>query len=163
MAAVCLLQFYNRVATVYDACSKCVASALRRALGPEPARIFLMRNGDIVRATPGLNVSEAYVYDPATHQIRASRPAPARGAVLSDDVRRRPVPFVALSVTNQGMTTDLSEWVGEVRSAPLPFPITAAHLVDLYCLAFSKYIPSDATIHYTTNTGEEGTATRSRS
>lgn len=154
MAAVCLLQFYNRVATVYDACSKCVASALRRALGPEPARIFLMRNGDIVSATPGLNVSEAYMYNPATHQIRSVR---------DDDVRRRPVPFVALSVTNQGVTTDLSEWVGEVRSAPLPFPITAAHLVDLYCLAFSTYIPSDATINYTTNTGEEGTATRSRS
>jgi hypothetical protein len=154
MATVCLLQFYNRVATVYDACSKCVASALRRALGPEPARIFLMRNGDIVSATPGLNVSEAYVYNPATHQIRS---------VIPDDVRRRPVPFVALSVTNQGVTTDLSEWVGEVRSAPLPFPITAAHLVDLYCLAFSTYIPSDATIQYTTNTGEEGTATRSRS
>jgi hypothetical protein len=153
MAAVCLLQFYNRVVTVYDACSKCLASALRRALGPEPERIFLMRNGDIVRATPGLNVSEAFVYDPATHQIRAVR---------DDDVRRRPVPFVALSATNQGVTTDLSDWVGEVRSAPLPFPLTAAHLVDLYCLAFSTYIPSDATIHYTTNTGEEGVTTRSR-
>jgi len=154
--AVCLIRCYERLATAYESCTTSMTNALRRAVGPAPERIVLMANGDVTRVVYGLDVSAAYLYDPATRQIR-----PFVDRAITE--RRRPVPFVALTITQNGTTRDLSEWVGELRSVPLPFTVTATQLVDLWCLAHHAYIASDAQIQYTTNTGDEGTVRRTRS
>jgi len=156
MAALCLIRCYEKLATAYESCATHVASALRRALGPEPERIVLMANGDVTRIVRGVDLSTAFIYDPTTRQIRPSvERVPAE--------RRRPVPFVALSVSNNGSVTDLTDWVGELRSVPLPFALTAVQLVDLWCLTCHAYVSSNAVIHYTTNAGDEGTTIRTRS
>jgi hypothetical protein len=155
MAAVCFLRGYERLSICYEACSKSIARWLRTALGPEPERVFLLGNGDIVRSSfRGADLSGAFVYDPASYQIRPIDDAPCR---------RRPVPFVAITVHDGTDTIDLSEWVGEVRSALLPFPLTAAQLVNLWSNSYQTYISSNATIRYTTREGDEGVATRTSS
>lgn len=149
MAGLCFLRCVERLATSWESCSASALRWARRLLGPEPDRIFLLPNGDIVRTSPGLDVSGAFVYEPTTRQV-----VPINSL---NNERKRPVPFVALALTHNETRTDLSEWVGELRSPPLPFQITAVHLVRLYSLAYNTYISSDATIHYTTNAGDEGT------
>ena len=155
MAGVCLLRGYERFCVFYEACAKSVAKWMRKALGPEPERVFLLRNGDFVRSSfRGADLSGAFVYDPASCQIRPLSEEPGR---------KRPVPYVALTVRFGGDMIDLTEWVGEVRTAPLPFPFTAAQLVDLWSNSYQTYIPSNATIHYTTREGDEGVASRTTS
>jgi len=139
----------------YESCTKSIAQWLRRALGPEPEHVFLLGNGDVVRSSfRGADLSGAFVYDPTSCQIQSLADVPGR---------RRPVPFVALTVHRGSVVIDLSEWVGEVRSAPLPFPLTAVHLIDLWSASYQTYIPTGATIRYTTREGEEGVASRTRS
>lgn len=152
MAAVCFLRGCERLCVCYEACTKSVTRWLRAALGPEPERVVLLRNGDVVRSSfQGADLSGAFVYDPASCQIQPIEDVPGR---------KRPVPFVALTVHHETRTIDLTEWVGEVRSAPLPFPLTAVKLVDLWSNSHQTYIPSGATIRYTTRGGDEGVAAR---
>ena len=154
MAGLYLLRGYEKLCVSYESCTKSIAQWLRKALGPEPERVFLLGNGDIVRSSfRGADLSGAFVYDPTSCQIQPLADVPGR---------RRPVPFVALTVHHGSVVIDLSEWVGEVRSAPLPFPLTAEHLVVLWSNSYQTYIPSDATIHYTTREGDEGTTSRIR-
>jgi len=152
MAAVCFLRWYERLCVSCESYANGVARWMRKALGPEPERIFLLGNGDVVRSSfRGADLSGAFVYDPASTQIHPVSDVPGR---------KRPVPFVSLTVQYGTHTIDLSEWVGEVRSAPLPFPLTAPQLVELWSSSYQTYIPSDATIRYTTREGDEGVATR---
>lgn len=155
MAGLCFLRGYERFCASYEACVKSLTRWMRAALGPEPERVILLGNGDIVRSSfRGADLSGAFVYDPALSQIRPLADVPGR---------KRPAPFVAMTVHSGTDVIDLTEWIGEVRAAPLPFPLTAPLLVDLWSHSYQTYIPSNATIRYTTREGDEGVATRSRS
>ena len=155
MAGLCLLRGYERFCVSYEICTKSIAKWMRTALGPEPERVLLLGNGDVVRSSfRGADLSGAFIYDPASCQIRPIEDVPGR---------KRPVPFVAITVHLGTTVIDLSEWVGEVRTAPLPFPLTAPQLVDLWSNSYQTYIPSDATIRYTSREGDEGVASRTRS
>lgn len=149
MSIVCLLCWYDKVASAYESCTAaCVANIsqfVRSALGYAEEDIFVLGNGVVVRSSQGVG---DFVYNRVSNRI-----LPSRG----ESGRLRPVPFVSLTFTTpSGTKTDLSDWVGEVRSASLPFSLTAVQLVKVWFAARGlSTIPLGTVVHCTTNTGEE--------
>ena len=141
--ALCVLRSYDRLATAYECCKARLLQMARTVLGYEEERILVLENEVVVRTT-GDDVEGGFLYDPVMRRIVGGG-------------RLRPVPFVSLTMTMpSGVRTDLSDWVGELRTTALPFPLTAVHLVKVWFAARGlTCVPSGTTLQYTTNLGEE--------
>ena len=135
MALLCLLLCYNRIVTVYEKSVSVTASFLRNRLGPEPEDVVVLANGDVCRSSlRGIDLSGAFFYDPDENRIVAQQ--------QQQEGRLRPPPFIGLQVTIHGTVTDLSDWVGELRCAAMPVPLTALQLVQVRFLSQGLYLPS---------------------
>lgn len=133
MALLCLLLCYNRIVTVYEKSVSVTASFLRNRLGPEPEHVVVLANGDVCRSSlRGIDLSGAFMYEPDENRIVGQQ----------QQGRLRPPPFIGLQVTINGTVTDLSDWVGELRCAAMPVPLTALQLVQVRFLSQGLYLPS---------------------
>lgn len=147
------LAMYEQFLTnVVDPFWEMFKQSLRDWLGPEPVTYFLMENGHILPSYMILSdeqKAKAYLYHPVQKRItRANNPMP--------EGRFRPLPFIGIYITKSNETTDITEWLGEVRANPVPADMSAQQLILLWCYAKNRYISlENCKIHTVRSDGEE--------
>ena len=152
-----MLALYEQLSVVVKGYINKAAHIARLWLGPEPEAYYLLSDGQVLPKTiplPESVHSTAYMYNPDTQSITlASNSAP--------EGRFRPLPFLAFQVTHPNTgTTDLSDWLGELRANPVP-ELSTQQLITLWSYIHNRYVSlsPDTVIKVTMSDGTETSTT----
>ena len=131
-----MLALYEQLSVVVKGYIKVAAHTARTWLGPEPEAYYLLNDGQILPTTivlPDPVVSTAYMYNPDTQRITLASNSIPEG-------RFRPLPYLAFQVTHPDTgTTDLSDWLGDVRANPVP-DLSTQQLITLWSYIHNRYV-----------------------
>lgn len=134
------LAWYNNFYEIGQHYINIAVQYLRRMLGPEPQRYYLLANGEIVPATtdiPESFMESALEYNPESQRITQ---------MGTPEGRYRPIQILSLVIRNPIIgDIDISEWIGELRMLPV-FPIQPSSLVRIWASHHSRYIPIQNTL-----------------
>lgn len=149
------LAFYEHSCVFIKQCTTVVKSQFRAWLGPEPQDYYLFSDGSVLPTSislPSSVVATTYHYDCTMHRLSPAAPPAAPG-------RFRPVPIIALRVERDDVgSTDISEWIGDLRQLGMTEAPNVKQLLQLYALVSNTFVPlSDATVYLTRNDGTEVT------
>jgi hypothetical protein len=69
------------------------------------------------------------------------------------------MPYLSLTIEEEDVgITDISDWLGELRTNPAPVAIPVEQLITLWSLVHNQYVPmTHITIRYTKADGSEDT------
>ena len=145
------LAFYERATTFVKGYWEITKTHLRTWLGPEPQKWYLLEDGRVLPFTvmlPSLVMATTYCFDPSTNRMALCE---------GPEGRFRPMAYLSLTIEEEGVgITDISEWVGELRTNPAPVAIPVEQLITLWSLVHNQYVPtSHTTIRYTKADGSE--------
>jgi hypothetical protein len=147
-----LAMYEQFLTTVLEPIWETCKQSLRDWLGPEPLTYFLMENGHILPSSMKLSEeqkSEAYLYDPIAKRITAANNPTPEG-------RFRPLPYIGIYITKSNETTDITEWLGDVRANPVPTDMSVKQIILLWCYAKNRYIALEqCKIHVVRANGDE--------
>jgi hypothetical protein len=149
-----IIAFLYRLSQALARASAHCASALRRVLGPEPQNYWLLGDGRVISShivLPTEVMNSAFFYESSSARITAAHaPSPAG--------RFRPLTYVGIQIHDAIVgSTDISDWLGEVRANPVPI-LTPHQIVTLWSHVHNQYAPPfrrGTTIRATNSMGEE--------
>lgn len=153
-----LLAFYERASVFVKNAWEDAKAAARIWLGPAPQNLLLLADGAVIPADisiPDVIRNTAFLYHIETQQITAANAAPTEG-------RFRRLPYVAMRANHPIVgSTDISDWLGEIRANPVP-SLNPKQILLLWSAVHRIYVPfcgglqviitksdgTDDTIHY---------------
>ena len=149
------LAFYERATTFVQGYWEKTKTHLREWLGPEPQKWYLLEDGRVLPSTvmlPTVVMDMTYCFDPSTNRITLR-------TWLGPEGRFRPMPYLALTFEEEDVgITDISDWLGELRTNPAPVAIPVEQLITLWSFVHNQYVPmTHITIRYTKADGSEDT------
>ena len=152
MSVIQLLAFVENLITIANPYWEDAKQMLREWLGPVPHTYHLLADGRVLRhdvSLPEEIRALAYMFNPLTRKMSKLVPS-------GEDGRYKALPFIGI-VINGPDRIDISDWLGEIRSYPIP-DITPKQIVLLWSLVHNNYIPSEnATLDIVKNDGSQET------
>lgn len=147
------LAFYERATTFVQGHWEIAKTHLRAWLGPEPQKWYLLADGRVLPSAvmlPPSVTATTYCFDPSTNRMTLN------GAT---EGRFRPMAYLSLAIEEEGVgITDISDWIGELRTNPAPVAIPVEQLITLWSLVHNQYVPmTHIMIRYTKADGSEDT------
>ncbi len=154
-----LLAFYERASVFVKNVWEDTKAAARIWLGPAPQNLLLLADGTVIPADisiPDVIRNTAYLYHVDNQQITSAN------AAVTAEGRFRRLPYVAISTNHPIVgSTDISDWLGEIRANPVP-SLNPKQILLLWSAVHRIYIPfsgglqvsitksdgTDDTIHY---------------
>lgn len=139
---------YDRITDIKDVSF----SYARTYLGPEPQKIYILTNGDVVLHSMTMDptfLEGAFLYTPEDKRL-------TRDSGLEN--RYRPVGYLSIVIHNPSIRSiDLSDWIGSLRMNP-QIRIDVRMYVRLWSVLTNTYIPSkNTTLDVVDNMGEQVT------
>jgi len=112
--------------------------ALVHTLGNNPTHYYLLNDGRVLPDTialPGQEFQTAFLYNSTTNTISRANDTTPQG-------RFKSLPYLSITFKNQYIqSTDISEWIGEVRANPVPVNMNVKQLLTLWSLVKNQYVP----------------------
>jgi len=148
-----LLAFYERATTFVKGYWEITKTHLRTWLGPEPQKWYLLEDGRVLPSTillPSVVMATTYCFDPSTNRMSLCE---------GPEGRFKPMAYLSLAIEEEDVgITDISDWIGELRTNPAPSMIPVEQLITLWSLVHNQYLPAThIVVRYTRADGSEET------
>ena len=113
--------------------------SLVNVLGNNPTHYYLLSDGRVLPDSISLPEQEfqtAFLYNSDSNTISRANDTTPQG-------RFKSLPFLSITFKNRYIqSTDISEWIGEVRANPVPVNMSVKQLLTLWSLVKCHYVPT---------------------